>query len=550
MVQVSIGSAHRGSIALMMVLILGMLAACGGGGSTVNPPPPPPPPPPPQLDDGQVMTAQGIVEGVEEGSLLVFRGIRYAAPPTGNLRFRGPVPPASYSGVRETKTFGAKCIQPQGGTVVGEEDCLFLNIWTRNDDVIRPVMVYLHPGAANGVGGDMGSIDPAELATSEDVLVVNLNRRIAVLGHLALDELVNESPSLTAGNYAVLDVIAALEWVKANIAEFGGDPNRIMLFGTSAGGLMSCAILGAPDVAGLISAMGIQSAPCSPAILQARDDTVNFTSRFPPATATHRELLVLLGCDVAADIPACLRALPAEDIIQASLTVEFSRPWFVFAPMIDDIVVRDEPYTALANMTAGDIPVIIGVTANEVGDQFAGLDLPDDASYRSHLATLFSDPLDDDLYALYPTANYAGPKEAFEALWQDVAYSCATERLAREGVTGAPVYLFEISRGFDNGPFAGQGAYHAIDIAYIFGTFAVFGTTPDAQNLAIRDAMRAAWTGLAADPTTAPPISTDGTTLWPVFESENSTYVNFGDDVSGTTNHRDGRCAALIGVLG
>jgi para-nitrobenzyl esterase len=506
--------------------------------------------PPVTLEPGQVETTEGVVEGTVEGSLLVFRGIRYAAAPLGNLRFSPPQPPDAFDDVQVADTFGSNCVQPQGNHTIGAEDCLFLNVWAHNDDAVRPVMVYMHPGAANGVGGDLSSIAPDDLAADGDIIVVNFNRRVGVMGYLALDELILESDRQTAGNYGALDVIAALQWVQENIAGFNGDPDRVMLSGTSAGGLTSCAVLGAPEAAGLFDAVAIQSAPCSPVIMQKLTDQVAFDSRFPPAVETHRDLLARVGCDAAADVPGCLRSLPAEDLVLAGVAEETAKSWMVFAPLLDGVVVQQEIRAALENMVVGDIPVIVGVTGNEVGNQFAALDLPDDASYRDYLATRFPDPIDDALYDLYPTIEYPTPKDAFLSLWSDLAYSCAAQRLALAGVTGAPSYLYEITRGFDSGPFAGEGAYHAIDIAYLFGNFDAYGVTPDAQSLAIRDAMRAAWTGLAGDPTSAPPISTEGTVLWPVYQELDATYAEFGETITGKTGHRDYRCADLFALFG
>ena len=536
----------RTAIVLSVLAIVGQIAACGGSGGGTQPPPPPPPQ---GLEAGQVQTAQGIVEGTTEGGLLVFRGIRYAAAPVGDLRFKAPAPPPTIAGVQIADSFGANCIQPQGMSTGGAEDCLFLNVWAHDDDTVRPVMVNLHPGAANGVGGDMTSIEPSSLADDENVVVVNLNRRLAVLGHLALDELINESPRVTAGNYAVLDVIAALQWVQDNIAEFGGDPNHVMLFGTSSGGLMTCAVLSAAETAGLIHAAGIQSAPCSPRMMQKTTASVSFDSRFPPAVDTHRSLLAAVGCDAAADIPACLRALSAEDLVLASLATEFAHSWIVFGPMIDGVVIQEDIATALVNQTAGDIPLIVGMAENEVGNQFAGLNLPDDASYRAHLASVFSDPFDDSLYALYPSAAYPTPKDAWLTLWSDFVYSCTAERLATRASSGAPSYLYEITRGHDTGSFAGQGAVHSIDSTYLFQTYDTFGITPDAQSLAISDAMRAAWAGLAADPTAAPPIAPDVSVAWPAYDSVTSSYADFGDPVAATTGHRQSRCAGLFALF-
>jgi len=543
-----------------VLALLGLVAACsrGGGGNAggngagngAGGNPIGGGTPPAVLQPGQVQTTAGVVEGNIEGSLLVFRGIRYAAPPVADLRFKAPEPPASFAGVQVADTFGAKCIQPQGSGTVGAEDCLFLNVWAHDDDAVRPVLVYLHPGAANGVGGDMPSIDPAGLAGAEDVVVVNFNRRLGVLGYLALDELLLENPRLTAGNYGLLDVIAGLQWVQTNIAAFNGDPNRVMLFGTSAGGLTSCALLGAPEARGLLDAVAIESAPCSPVMMQGLTDLVPSGSRLPPAVDSHRDLLTAVGCDTAADVPACLRALPAEDLVLAGVAEEIAKPWMLFAPLLDRVAVQQDIHSALENMTAGDIPLIVGVAENEVGNQFSALDLPDDASYRDYLATRFPDPIDDALYDLYPTAAYATPKDAFLTLWSDFAYSCAAQRLALAGATGAPSYLYEITRGFNSGAFAGQGAYHAIDTAYLFGNFDAFGITPDAQSLAISNAMRAAWSGLVADPMTAPPISTDATMLCPMYEEADARYAEFGDPVSGQPGHRDYRCADLFALFG
>ena len=160
-------------------------------------------------------------------------------------------------------------------------------------------MVYLHPGGANGVGGDMASIDPTEFAAAADVVVVNTNRRVGVMGGLAIDELIQENPRLTAGNYGLLDVIAALEWVQNNIAAFNGDPDRVMIFGTSSGGKLSCLLLATPEVSGLIDAISIQSAPCG-GNLQVLTATAPFPSRHAPAVTTHRGLLAAVACDVAA----------------------------------------------------------------------------------------------------------------------------------------------------------------------------------------------------------------------------------------------------------
>jgi len=533
---------------VLLSLLATLLVACGGGSKKNNGGQQPPPPT--VLGPGQVATNEGIIQGAVEGSLLVFRGVRYAATPIGDLRFKAPQPPVAFSGVRDALAFGSVCTQVAGMAPVGEEDCLFLNIWAHDDDVVRPVMVYMHPGSANGVGGNMSSIDAAELAESSDVVVVNLNRRVGAIGYLAIDELIAENPQLTAGNYGLLDAIAALEWVSSNIDELNGDPNRVMMFGTSAGGQLSCLILGAPAATGLIHSAAIQSAPCGGPILQVLNAQVPFSSNQPAAVVSHRAILAQTLCDAAMDVVACLRALTAEELTLAADVVSDAAGGRLFRPLFDGVVVTADPRTAVANQTIGDIPLIVGATDNEVGTTLDNLVLPDDAAYRAQLTVLLSDPLGDAVYALYPTANYATPKDAYVEMFSDLVYNCSAEWLARMAMTGAPSYLYEITRGFDTGSSAGRGAYHAIDIAYLFGNFSNNGTMPDLQSLFISDAMRRAWSSLAADPMAAPQIMDSGpVTVWPVYEPTLAPHVSFGDPISAGLTHRNGRCDALRTVL-
>lgn len=505
--------------------------------------------PPPGLGPTDVYTSAGAVRGMVEGDLMVFRGIRYAAPPVGEFRFKAPQPPDDILGTHIAAEFQSNCTQLGGSGTIGDEDCLFLNVWAHDDEVVRPVMVYLHPGSANGVGGDLASTLPDEFAVAADVVVVNVNRRLGVFGNLAIDELINENPRVTAGNYGVLDVIAALKWVKLNIKKFNGDPDRVMVFGTSAGGQLLCRLIATPEAAGLIDAVAIQSAPCNRLIIQGLTDQSPIDSIRVPAVIEHRDLLDPVGCESSGDVLACLRAVPAADLIQASITVEDSARFPVFAPIVDGVVVQADPQTGLENQMLGDIPLIIGMADNEVGNRFDNLVIEDDAAYRTLLANRYTDPLDDLIYAIYPTANYASPKDAYVEQFADVVFHCSAERLAFAASEGVSSYLYTISRGFDNGSFAGQGAVHAIDSPYLFGTFGVFGYTPDAQALAISDAMRAAWSSLARDQTGAPAISTDGTTLWPAYDPVAAAYVDFGETIAAQIAYRGGRCALVRAAL-
>lgn len=526
-------------------LLLALLTACGGGGKKDDPIIQPPPP---QLGADEVQTTEGIYKGSVEGDLLVFRGLRYAAAPVGDRRFRPPASPMAFNGTRDATSFGAKCLQPGGGGPVGEEDCLFLNVWAHNDNDTRPVLVFLHPGGQNGVGGDMASVDGARLADSGDIIVVTLNRRLVVFGGLALDELVQEDARNTAGNYMVLDVIAALEWLQDNIGEFGGDPNRMVLAGESAGASLLCHMMATPELSGLISAAIIQSAACG---IRARlDDSISIDTPFDTALNMHRPLLANAGCDMAADILACLRNMSATDLLAASeATADVAQRRGLFGPIIDGVVVTADPHSALMAETSGNFPLIVGATADEGAGGFSGTPPADDAAYRSWLAAVFSDPLDDQIYAIYPTANFTSAAEAYVTFWGDWIFNCVAEELARSASTGAPSYLYEFSRGVSTGAGAGFGAVHAIDLRFLFETFDLFGTTPDADDELVSDALQNAWTGMAADATAAPPYLPSGASSWPTFDPNNPQFVNFDAPTTIETVHRAGRCASLRTII-
>jgi para-nitrobenzyl esterase len=427
-------------------------------------------------------------------------------------------------------------------TTTGSEDCLFLNIWSHDDDVIRPVIVFNHGGAANGVGGSGATVDGANLAVEGDIIVVTLNRRLGVLGHLAIDELIQENPRSTAGNYATLDVIAALSWLNDNIGAFNGDPDRIMLAGQSAGGAISCSVLASPDAMGLFNSAALQSPGCRR--WQVLNDQVGIPTDDEYAAVEHRELVTFFGCDASADVLACLRDLPVEDLVLAQDQV-----FADFGTVIDGVVVTDTARNSLASEVAGNVPVIIGSNADEATNIFGPNPVADDAEYQQVLDFIFGPPLSDDLYALYPTASYSSASEAFLTLFSDLLFNCVAEELANSAEGGAPAYFYHFARGFDNGGSAGLGAFHTIDVAHLFGSFDVWGYTPDAQALDISTAMRSAWSGLARDSTAAPPYLPGGASSWPAYAEAARQIVQFGDVIEIVNEHRAGRCPALTALL-
>ena len=500
---------------------------------------------PPPLAADQVQTTEGVYQGSAEGDLLIFRGIRYAAPPVGGLRLKAPTPPAAFAGTIDATQFASNCIQSAGS--VGEEDCLFLNIWSHNDNIERPVFVFLSGGAGNG---DSASSDGATLAENADIIVVTLNRRNGIFGGLALDELIQENARNTAGNYAVLDVIAALEWMQDNIVEFHGDPNRVMLSGLSSGAFVVCHILAAPEAAGLISAAAIQSGNCSRRTRLNASVSMAMAPLFDTAVNLHRPVLAAAGCDMAADIPQCLRDLPAVDLFaagQAAIVANNGRS--LFGPIVDGVVVTSDPHTALIAETIGSIPIIVGATSEEGGAGQSGVPPADDTAYRARLTAIFGSPKDDQIYALYPTADFPSVADTWITFWADWIMNCEAEELARSASGNAASYLYTFSREFSTGSRAGMGAMHANDLMFLFETYDVVGHTPDADDAAVTDAMQNAWIGLASDPTSAPPYLPVGASAWPPFDINNVQVVNFDAAVTVDSIHRGGRCASLRDLI-
>jgi para-nitrobenzyl esterase len=219
-----------------------------------------------------------------------------------------------------------------------------------------------------------------------------------------------------------------------------------------------------------------------------------------------------------------------------------------FGPTTDGVVVQSNPHDALKNEVVGSIPVTVGSTQDEVGNILGNTSVPDDSAYRAILNELYGNPLDDQLYALYPTASFSSAKMAFLTFFGDILFNCEAEELARSAADGAPSYLYLLTRGFDQGALAGSGAVHGIDVPYLFETFAVFGYTPDTRALEISAAMQGAWTALAARPNTPPPFLTQSASSWPMF-NDSIELVEFGDPIASVTGHRQGRCTGLRNLV-
>tara|TARA_R110002051_G_scaffold5639_3_gene28796 strand:+ start:780 stop:2411 length:1632 start_codon:yes stop_codon:yes gene_type:complete len=464
---------------------------------------------------------QGQLVGVREGDINVFRGIPYAAPPTGAGRWKPPSPPPSWNGVRDAAAFGPSCIQPDVPTrslyhdppLQTSEDCLTLNIWAGPDSVKAPVIVWVHGGSLRVGGSAQAMYDGSEFA-SRGVVFVSLNYRLGVLGWLALPSLSAESPDGISGNYGLLDQIAALEWVGANISDFGGDPANITVMGESAGALSVSYLLASPVASGLFQKAIIQSA-----------NSRNFpelgdsTYRMPAADGTGAEVLSAIGLD---SLDAA-RSAAAQD-----LTDKAGRLGFVPQGTIDGKVLPSQIIDSFDSGTFAKVPLLAGFNRGEVRSQRLFLPpVPED--YEASITARYGDRAAEVL-ALYPAEDVDA---SMLATLRDGIYGWATERIVRkETEAGQQAFMYVFDYCYPSAREADLCAFHASELPFVFGALAperlsVNWPVPDGQqDREISNALLDYWTSFAA---TGQPESDHGPT-WPAYGSAES-YLDIGPEL-------------------
>lgn len=490
----------------------------------------------------RAITTEGAVRGVETETGTPFLGIRYATAPTGDERFGPPEEPPCIEGEQIATTYATRCPQSVSGTFGGEEDCLFLNVFTppggTERDEPAPVLFFVH-GGGNVFGSAHDQLpdgthlyDGSVLAQENDVIVVTVNYRLGALGFLVHEGLDGEDRG-TSGNQALLDLIAALEWVQANIAAFGGDPERVLLFGESAGALNTCALLASERATGLFSSALMQSGGCFAAT---KEDRLSATRQLETAT----------GCDEGDDDErlACLRALDPQALVEAPVfAAPETDPWSLSAgPVIDDDVLTGDPLVALAAGPANDVPLVLGSNADET--RIWAPTFADCAAYESTVRAGLPDGVEDDALAEYPCASYDAPEEAWTALTTDLTFTCPARRIARaasDGLSG-PVYRYHWSQ-----PALGvagfYGAFHASELSFVFGHLRVSGLPPDDEEIALSETVRGYWTRFA---TTGDPNGGDAIT-WPPFAPGES-YLRVDTPLETGADLSPDRCDFWDGV--
>jgi len=470
-----------------------------------------------------VTVDSGALSGANAGGVDVYKGIPYAAPPVGPLRWMPPAPPASWHGTRDATAYGAICPQPKrpdgalaaGAGLAQSEDCLSLNVWTPAGAHHAPVMVWIHGGAHRFGSGASPLYDGTRFA-QDGVVLVTLNYRLGLLGFFAHPALTNEAGAdAPLGNYGLMDQRAALQWVQRNIAAFGGDPSNVTVFGESAGGVDILYHLTAPSSRGLFAKAIVESGGGwgrGDSLADKEKDGADFAG----AGAT----------------PDQLRAIPVEKTLSLPAALGFG-------PFVDGRFVVEAPQHAFAQGHQQRVPLIIGSNSFEASlmQSFA---IPPER---------FLSRMTPALRAAYAKAGNAGSDEALaQAVFTDSVMGAPAHWIAGKAAAGAPAYLYHFSyvASMQRGRVA--GARHGSEIPFVFATgdaiAARFGITISPDDGAMENLMHSCWVGFAR--TGAPQCA--GQT-WPAYTPARDELLEFGTSSGPVAHFREDQYDALEAAL-
>ena len=438
-----------------LILATSILAASFDGGDAVAP------------SDERIVDS-GHLQGVagRDPRILVFKGIPYAAAPVGQLRWRPPQPVREWSGVKSASALGPTCIGRNFGSISKSdmsEDCLYLNVWT---PLTKPgerfeVLVWIHGGGFQGGGGYHPTYDGEEFA-KQGVVVVSFNYRVGIFGFLAHPDLTRESGANASGNFGLLDQVAALRWVRRNIAQFGGDPTKVTIAGESAGAYSVSALTASPLSRGLFRAAIAESG----GYLVPKRDAMR-------SLADSEKIGMQFAKSVDAPNLAGLRAMSADDLMK---TVEQMPDFFAFQPCIDGTFLKEPVYTTYSNHQESRVPVLIGSNTDE-----GAFLLPTQRSSATELRTRIEGQFGSNSHLLrtaYPTDTAANLLRSELDSYADDGFNYPMWKWAElHRQTGLAVYYYVFGRVLPTLP--GQsykgiprnqiGAFHGDEVPYAFG---------------------------------------------------------------------------------
>lgn len=519
----NISKANRGVFALLCLILTGIAvtSGCGSEGQVAES----------ELPENVVQTSNGPIRGfMVDGQMHVFKGVRYGAAPVGALRFKPPVRPAPWTEPVDAYEYGNRAMQgsgsPEGSDSLPEmsENCLFLNVWTPGlDDKKRPVMVWLHGGGFSSGSGSDSFCDGKNLAQKGDVVVATINHRLNVFGFLQLSE--KWGPDyVSSGQAGMLDIVMSLEWVRDNIARFGGDPGNVTIFGESGGGRKVAMMMAMKPAAGLFHKAIIQSGSGLDAPSKA------------DAVALGRELLQNLGIAdgdldalASVDARAFLGAQPPAPRSPAAPPGQLTLPIGGFVPCVDGIALVRKPFIPDAPMISAEIPLMIGSNKDEMSifrSSNPEFGTQTDEEFVAYVREVLPGKADSMIQALrsafpdYSPGDLIVAADTIKGYW--IATVLQAERKAAQGA--APVYVYQLAweTRADNRRLR---AHHALDVPLVFNnvesTRNMVGPGSEPQHMA--DLMSSAWISFAR---TGNP-GTEGLPTWPPYDLKNRSTMVF-----------------------
>lgn len=463
---------------------------------------------------GQVKVDGGIVQGTVTNDLAIYKGIPFAAPPVGELRWKAPQPVPKWKGIKNTTAFAPAPMQGGNPASGKSEDCLYLNVWTpaKSTGEKLPVLVWIYGGGFS-FGSTSDPVHNGEHLARKGVVLVSIAYRVGQLGFLAHPQLSAENPNGVSGNYGLLDQIAGLQWVKNNIKAFGGDPGNVTIFGESAGGISVSMLCASPLAKGLfhkaISQSGGSFGPTRPTtypgenmktLQQAEQDGVDYLKKFGASSIAE------------------LRKLEGEKFIPQGWTMPGG--W----PIVDGYVIPDDQFKLYEAGKYNDVPVLIGYNSDE-GLSFAPGRTPDE--FVRNVKARFG-PFADTLIAAYPVGESTVPRSA-RNLMRDAAFGWPTWSWARlQSQTGKSkvfMYYFDQHPERPEGsPQADHGTPHGVDVPYVFMHIDPNNPRTTKTDLEISQTMATYWTNFAkyGHP------NGNGVPEWPAFTNEKPIMMYLG----------------------
>jgi len=472
------------------------------------------------LDAAPVKTESGLVSGVAADGVLSYKGIPYAAPPVGDLRWRAPQPAPAWTGVRAAEAYGHDCMQepfPSDAAPLGTppaEDCLYANVWAPEKPASPklPVMVWIHGGGFVNGGASPAVYDGSHFAR-RGVVFVSFNHRLGRFGFFAHPALTKENPEGPLGNYGYLDQIAALTWVQANVAAFGGDPANVTVFGESAGGGSVNTLMVSPLAKGLFQKAIVESGGGRAGGIM----TPRTLKEGEAVGLAFGKLVGVPGEDAAA--LAALRKVPAADVVRGlnMMTMGPQRDTYA-GPMMDGKIVVEEPETAFRAGRQARIPYLVGANNRE----FGFMPLPPQAV--ENMLARFG-PAKDAVLLAYDPEKTGDMGEVGVGIMSDGAMVEPARLMATlASAAGQPTYVYRFSYVASSIRKDTKGALHATEIPFVFETVrAKYGEATTPEDEAIAAAANAYWVAFArtGDP------NGDGRPRWPAYSEKDDVILDF-----------------------